>query len=114
MNEVIVTSSDNIQFRVVLHAVNEAQLNLTIATEQKWVGQRTAAELDSFHGDFVRIKSLDDLIACEPLGVSRYDPIFASGARTQTIHIPGVPKAGPKFTLIQGGLSDIMNFSSDS
>jgi hypothetical protein len=97
MSEVIVTSRDGIQFRVVLHARTDGQMNAAIAVEQKWAGARSAAELESFHGDFTRIKSLDDLIAPDPPRVSMY-----------ATHMPGAPKAGPKLTLIQGGLSTVL------
>jgi hypothetical protein len=96
--EAIVTSKDGIQFRVLLHARTDAQLNAAIRAEQKFVGDLTADQLTAFNGDFVRITSLDDV---------PQDPPRESVYATLT-PAPNAPVRGkPQLQLIQGGLSTV-------
>jgi hypothetical protein len=89
--EVIVTSSDGIQFRVLLHARTDAQLNYAIKNELRFAAARTAEQLASFNGDFVRIDSLDDVC----VEIAPEDTLFAGAVHNARV--------GPLLTVIDGG-----------
>jgi hypothetical protein len=83
--EALLTSSDGIQFRVLLHGRTDAQLHAAIRAEQKFAAALTAEQLEAFNGDFVRVRSLDDV---------------------PQVPAPDVPVRGrPTLVLIQGGLA---------
>jgi hypothetical protein len=90
--EAIVTSKDGIQFRVLLHARTDAQLNAAIRAEQKFASGLTADQLTAFNGDFVRITSLDD--------VSQDPP-------RESVYANAPVRGKPQLQLIQGGLSTV-------
>jgi hypothetical protein len=97
--EALLTSSDGIQFRVLLHGRTDAQLHAAIRAEQKFAAALTAEQLEAFNGDFVRVRSLDD-VPQDPPRVSLYatpQPYFPA---------PDVPvRTRPTLVLIQGGLA---------
>jgi hypothetical protein len=75
MSTVLVTSRDGIVFRVETD-------RRAAAFEAMYAGSRDADALEQ-HGDFVRVRSLDDLVAPEP----------------------PPPRPRPRLVLIQGGKS---------
>jgi hypothetical protein len=94
--EALLTSSDGIQFRVLLHGRTDAQLHAAIRAEQKFAAALTAEQLEAFNGDFVRVRSLDD-VPQDPPRVSLYAALVPA---------PDVPvRTRPTLVLIQGGLA---------
>lgn len=85
ISTILVTSSDGIQFSVVIHSANEAQASAAKSAELRWAAQRTAAQLESFAPEYQRAKPLSDLIAPE-------EYYFSVAKR-------------PQLTLIKGGKS---------